>query len=74
MPRGFVGWVIACAAVFVLAAPVVLAEDYSRLPVGAVTLVSTAPAHESILTKLDLDIRQEIVEFLDEVVTEVLSN
>jgi hypothetical protein len=59
---------------YVLAAPVVLAEDYSRLPVGAVTLVSTAPAHESVLTKLDLDIRQEIVEFLDEVVTEVLSN
>jgi hypothetical protein len=59
---------------YVLAAPVVLADDHSRLPVGAVTLVSTAPAHESVLTKLDLNIRQEIVEFLDEVVTGVLSD
>lgn len=59
---------------YVLAVPLVLEEEDSRLPVGAVTLASTALGQESILTKLDLDIRQEIVEFLRDVVQELVSN
>lgn len=59
---------------YVLAVPLVLKEEHSRLPVGAVTLASTAPAQESVLTKLDLEIRQQIVEFLRDVVHGVLSN
>lgn len=59
---------------YVLAVPLVLEGEHSRLPVGAVTLASTAPGQKSMLTKMDLDMRQQIVEFLRDVVQGLLSS
>jgi hypothetical protein len=59
---------------YAIAIPVVLAENDERLPVGAITLASTAPGQDSLLTRLSLQVREEIVDFLRGVAVVLLSN
>jgi len=59
---------------YVVAIPVVLTAGHSRLPVGAITLASTAGAENSLLTRLELEIREEIVNFLRGVAHGLLSS
>lgn len=59
---------------YVVAIPVVLKQEHSRLPVGAITLASTAGAESSLLTQLDLEIREEIVTFLQSIASDLLDS
>lgn len=59
---------------YVIAIPIVLAADFNRLPVGAMTLASTSSGKDSLLARLSLEGREHVVDYLRGVAEGLLSN